>query len=445
MDVKNFIMRKVISYLFFFLFSLILIYSCSKEASEDIGIDLVQPEPVIPVVKYQLSVTAGEGGSVSTTGGEFTSGSPITVTATPNSGYSFVNWTGDGTSTNASFTFNILANTNLTANFQLIINSYNLVLTAGDGGTVSSEGGEYEEGSEITFSAIPDDGFEFVEWSDGNTDIERTISLGGDTNLSALFQPSTKEMNISLEGIGKLILLEQPGSSSWDKVIIIDNTENITSTYTLTLNPGRSYILYITYEPFQNKLSYDTISSDYFGIYNSQYLRIFGEESFLFSYSDFPESINLKVEDVSIWLNEDVGGTLSTYNYNSIDFMSIVPRMDGVYGLVNCLKRLDASDGNIIRQGCFYGDYGPAGYTWVVSQFKWWDWGLLVYSFMDKFAERHAKFEYFEGDSFTKKSGRTYSDISYIYPTPYGKKPVLYKSGDGTGLKSSIANYLGVE
>lgn len=426
------------------LLSLIFLFSCSKEASEDIGIDLVQPEPVAPVVKYQLSVTAAEGGTVSTSGGEFASGSPITVTATPNSGYSFVNWTGDGSSTNASFTFNILGNTNLTANFQAITYSYNLVLAAGDGGAVSSEGGEYEEGSEITFSAIPDEGFEFVEWSDGNTEIERSITLTGDTNISAIFQSSIKEMNVTLEGIGKLFFYEFQSGKNIE--LIIDNAENITSNYTLSLYPNVQYIIFINYQPFQNKFSFDSSLSEYYEIYNSDFDGIYGEESFVFDYDDFPENVDLKVEDVSMWLNEDVGGTLSTYNVDSIDFMSIEGRSDAV-GLVNCLKRLDASNGDIIRQGCFYSDYYGLGYSWEVSQFKWWDFGLLVYSFIDKYPEKHAKFEYFEGDSFTKKSSRLYRDLSYFHQTLYDKKPLFYSSysGDVAGRKSRIASFLGVD
>ena len=87
-----------------YLLTFLILFSCSKDASEDIAVEIFQPEPVVPVVKYQLSVTAGQGGTVNTTGGEFASGSPVTVTATPNSGYSFVDWTGDGYSTSSSFT-----------------------------------------------------------------------------------------------------------------------------------------------------------------------------------------------------------------------------------------------------------------------------------------------------------------------------------------------------
>jgi hypothetical protein len=48
------------------------------------------------------------------------------------------------------------SNTSITANFQVIVNSYTLTVSAGEGGSVSTEGGEYEEGTEVTISAITD-------------------------------------------------------------------------------------------------------------------------------------------------------------------------------------------------------------------------------------------------------------------------------------------------
>ncbi len=53
----------------------------------------------------------------------------VTVTATPNDGYEFVNWTGDITSTEASFSFNIKQDVILTANFKLI--EYNITYETG--------------------------------------------------------------------------------------------------------------------------------------------------------------------------------------------------------------------------------------------------------------------------------------------------------------------------
>ena len=44
---------------------------------------------------------------------------------------------------------------------------YTLEVTAGEGGTVSTEGGTFDEGTEVTVTATPAEGFEFIGW-EGN-------------------------------------------------------------------------------------------------------------------------------------------------------------------------------------------------------------------------------------------------------------------------------------
>ena len=67
---------------------------------------------------YTITVTAGSGGTVSGSG-EYSEGTQVTVTATPATGYHFVNWTENGTevSTEATFTFNATVDRNLIAIF----------------------------------------------------------------------------------------------------------------------------------------------------------------------------------------------------------------------------------------------------------------------------------------------------------------------------------------
>ena len=67
----------------------------------------------------EVSASPAEGGSV-TGGATYATGSPITVTATPNSGYAFVNWTEDGTevSTDPSYSFTVEKKRSLVANFK---------------------------------------------------------------------------------------------------------------------------------------------------------------------------------------------------------------------------------------------------------------------------------------------------------------------------------------
>jgi len=63
--------------LFFLLTAFTLILSCSSDETST----LVTPPS--PIVKYTITLSAGEGGTVSTTGGEYEAGQTVSVTATP--------------------------------------------------------------------------------------------------------------------------------------------------------------------------------------------------------------------------------------------------------------------------------------------------------------------------------------------------------------------------
>ena len=41
---------------------------------------------------------------------------------------------------------------------------------------MSTEGGEYEEGTEVTITATPDEGYEFTAWSDGDIFADLEVS-----------------------------------------------------------------------------------------------------------------------------------------------------------------------------------------------------------------------------------------------------------------------------
>lgn len=65
-----------------------LIYSCSTEEDET-----TPPPSIVKTVaktQYTLTVTAAEGGTVSTEGGKYTDGTEITITATAYQGYKFI-------------------------------------------------------------------------------------------------------------------------------------------------------------------------------------------------------------------------------------------------------------------------------------------------------------------------------------------------------------------
>lgn len=123
------------------------------------------------------------GGSV-TGGGSVSCGSSVTVRATANSCYSFVNWTLNGTvvSTSASYSFTANANQTLTANFTPI--TYTVSTSASTGGTASG-GGNVSCGSSVAVSATSSSCYRFVSWTLNGTVVS--------TSASYTFAPSATE------------------------------------------------------------------------------------------------------------------------------------------------------------------------------------------------------------------------------------------------------------
>ena len=70
-------MKRLIVFIF-----LILLY-CSKDSP------LPDAPTPTPIVKYTLSVTASEGGSVNNTGGTHNANTNVTISANPEAGYEF--------------------------------------------------------------------------------------------------------------------------------------------------------------------------------------------------------------------------------------------------------------------------------------------------------------------------------------------------------------------
>ena len=111
----------------FILSSLILlsILSCGKES----------PAVTDPVISYTLTVSSGTGGSVSSPGGSYNQGQSVSITATPDSEYVFVNWSNGSTDNPLSITVN--SNQTITANFEK--RKYPLTVSITGSGTVSEE------------------------------------------------------------------------------------------------------------------------------------------------------------------------------------------------------------------------------------------------------------------------------------------------------------------
>ena len=120
-------MKFYLSLLPIYILFLTLVFSCSKEEEDITPPSTVQqptPEPESQApTQYTLTVTASEGGTVSTEGGTYNQGTQVTITATANDGYRFTGWEGN-TSTSESLTITINSNVTYQALFEVIPNYY---------------------------------------------------------------------------------------------------------------------------------------------------------------------------------------------------------------------------------------------------------------------------------------------------------------------------------
>ena len=183
-------MKKLFYPLAFALTAFLVLYSCSAEEEDITSPPTVQqptPEPEPETTQYTLTVTAGEGGSVSSEGGNYDEGTEITITASPAEGYEFVGWEGSD-STENSLTITLNSNESINALFEFIP-LYTLTVLSSEGGVVSTAGGEYTEGAEVEIIATPNEGFSFTGWEGiEDTSSSVTVSVSSNATVTALFE-----------------------------------------------------------------------------------------------------------------------------------------------------------------------------------------------------------------------------------------------------------------
>ena len=77
---------------------------------------------------------------------------------------------------------------NQTTEQELTPTQYTLAVIDGDGGTVSSQGGPYNNATEPTITALPNEGYTFIGWEEKESyQSYLTFTLNPNTTLSANF------------------------------------------------------------------------------------------------------------------------------------------------------------------------------------------------------------------------------------------------------------------
>ena len=140
------------------------------------------------VTQYSLTVSAGTGGSVSTSGGTYDDGSSVSITATPNDGYEFTGWNGSN-STNSTISITINSNTAIEALFTEIPAQASIETTSTE--TTSTETASTETTSTETAS------IETTSTETASTETASTETVSSTYNLTVTAQSSS---NYALSG-----------------------------------------------------------------------------------------------------------------------------------------------------------------------------------------------------------------------------------------------------
>ena len=157
------------------------------------------------VLTYTITATANpvNGGTV-TGGGTYNHGQNCTLSATPAQGYNFVRWTKNGSqvSTNATYTFSVTESAAYVAEFA--IQSFTVTVTANptEGGVVAG-GGTFNYGETCTVVATANEGYSFVNWSQGFFSVSNestyTFNVTNNVNLTANFSLQAFNIKVAIE------------------------------------------------------------------------------------------------------------------------------------------------------------------------------------------------------------------------------------------------------
>jgi len=134
------------------------------------------------------------GGTTNIPSGSYPSGQSVTLIATSNTGYNFVNWTENGTpvSTSASYTFTVTANRTLIANFELQKVTVTLSSNPTSGGFTNFASTSYNYGQNLTINANANANYTFVNWTENGEVVSDqqsfTFIATEDRNIVANFE-----------------------------------------------------------------------------------------------------------------------------------------------------------------------------------------------------------------------------------------------------------------
>ena len=182
-----------------------------------------------------LNVSATTGGSVARNPDQpdYPLGSTVIVTATPQTGYGFIRWTGDATGTTNPLTVVMSTNKSITAVFA----STALTLETQGVGTITKvlDKPFYDVGEQVALTATAGRWHVFTNWTDGITNNPRSVTIGESNAYTAVFAPTTPLDTVTIGGVSRLAPVGMPAVTV-DGVFILTPSASARGAAAVTLS-----------------------------------------------------------------------------------------------------------------------------------------------------------------------------------------------------------------
>jgi hypothetical protein len=229
-------------------------------------------------VYYTLTVNTPDGNgtvAVSPESGPYLENTPVTLTATPNSGYELASWSGTDDDTSIELTNTVTMNSNKVVNVYFTEITYSLTVTSTGEGTLSVEPNqdEYVINSVVSIQATASEGWLFDHW-EGDVaypnSASTTVTMDSDKAVNAVFTQITYTLTMAVDGNGSVtpstgdhsyasgdvVPISATPQSSWlfdhwegavvdssssETTVLVDDNKTVTAvftqiTYTLSTN-----------------------------------------------------------------------------------------------------------------------------------------------------------------------------------------------------------------
>ncbi len=162
-----------------------------------------------PVFVLEVTPTPSEGGTVTPASGEFEEGEVVEVMAEPNDYYIFDSWQGDVSGNENPVEIVMDSDMIFTALFEKL--EFPLEINIEGGGSVEqnvveTKTTDYEHGTVVELTAIPDDGWRFLEWQGdlSGSDNPETITIDEAKSVTAVFELDEFSLEIDIMGEGEV-------------------------------------------------------------------------------------------------------------------------------------------------------------------------------------------------------------------------------------------------